>query len=104
MGTFWPRKGDTMIAICVQKTLYGRIGDMAPLTDVIYSDKTWSHVSELVKSGAWRMTNDIEAAAFNFGHKSMFGAWEFIGPIRGGLWQQIQDQNRHLYTPPTQES
>lgn len=78
MDRLWNREGDKKIGICVKSSYYGKIGDMAPLTEVIYSEKTWSHVSELIKSGDWRMTNDIEAGAYMAGRNTMLDAFELV--------------------------
>lgn len=79
MGQLWNREGDKQIAVCINSHHYGKIGDLAPLTEVKYHEKTWAYVVDLIKSGNWRRANEIESGAYFCGHNSMLDAWEYIG-------------------------
>jgi len=62
-------KNDSLIGICISKTNYGEIGDMARYSNMIYHQlgRSMCTVESLVASGEWRRANDFEAGAFETG-------------------------------------
>lgn len=69
------------IAVCIKSSRYGQVGELAGVQMMKSSDKTWTYVSELVLSGNWRLANDIEAAAYAYGHRNMRSAWDYNDAI-----------------------
>lgn len=98
---------NTTVFICLDVSKYGKEGDMYSIEELSMITKRTLSVSVVsLMWDDWRKANEIEAAAYSSGYRSMIEAIDALDTGRrklGGLWQQIINSNRHKYNGPTLE-